>query len=187
MLPLIPLALSIAPELARWLFGDKAEATAAAVTAAISQVTGTPDSAAAQAVLSRDPQAAATLRVELARIAAAAETSARDADLASLQAELRDVADARAQTVALVQAHSAVQWAPAIVSLVVLGTFGVVMWATLTRVLPDGSQTVVNLLLGTLAAMASSVVAYWVGSSAGSAAKTQLLFQARAGARNPGT
>lgn len=33
------------------------------------------------------------------------------------------------------------------------------------------------MLLGTLAAMASAVVSYWVGSSAGSAQKTDMLFR----------
>jgi hypothetical protein len=90
---------------------------------------------------------------------------------------LKDVADARAQTVALAQAHSTVQWAPAIVSAVVLSTFGTVMWLALTRSLPAGSETILNMLLGTLAAMATSVVSYWVGSSAGSAQKTDLLYR----------
>ncbi len=188
MLPLIPLALSIAPELARWLFGDKAEATTAAVSAAITQITGTPDQAAAQAVLARDPQVAANLRVELARIAADAEAASQQATLGTLQAGLKDVADARGQTIALAQARSASQYAPAAVSLVVLSTFGLVMWAALTRSLPDGSETVLNMLLGTLAAMATSVVSYWVGSSAGSATKTQMLFHvasSQTGANTP--
>ncbi len=94
-----------------------------------------------------------------------------------MTAQLADVQGARAQTVALAQAKSAVQWAPPIVSLVVLLTFGVVMWAALTRQLPAGSETILNMLLGTLAAMATSVVGYWVGSSAGSSRKTDLLYQ----------
>ena len=40
------------------------------------------------------------------------------------------------------------------------------------------NETVANLLLGTLAAMATSVVSYWVGSSAGSARKEERLAQA---------
>ena len=185
MLPLIPLALSIAPELARWLFGDKAEATTAAVSSAIARVTGTPDEAAAQAVLARDPQVAATLRVELARIASEADAAFRQAELGTLQAALKDVADARAQTLGLAQAHSIVQFAPAVISGLVLVTFGVVMFAALTRVLPEGLQTELPMLLGTLAAMATSVVSYWVGSSAGSASKTQMLFRVAAGQVSP--
>ncbi len=174
---LIPLAISLAPELARWLFGPRAAATTQAVAQAVQTVTGTPDETLAQQVLARDPQAATQLRVQLAQIAANAEAAARQSELDTLAAGLKDVADARAQTLGLAQARSAVQWAAPVVSVVVLGTFGVVMWAALTRSLPAGSETILNMLLGTLAAMATSVVAYWVGSSAGSATKTDMLFR----------
>ncbi len=70
-----------------------------------------------------------------------------------------------------------VRWAPVVVSAVVLATFGLVMVLALTRALPPGSETVLSMLLGTLAAMATSVVSYWVGSSSGSARKTDLLFR----------
>ena len=176
MLPLIPLALSIAPELARWLFGDTAEATTAAVSSAITRVTGAPDMAAAQAVLARDPQVAAALRVELARIASEAEAGSRQVDLGTMQA-LKDVADAQSRALMSAQAHGAIQFAPVVISAMVLVTFGGVMWAALTRVLPDGLHAELPILLGTLAAMATSVVSYWVGSSAGSASKTQMLFR----------
>jgi hypothetical protein len=174
---LIPLAISIAPEIAKWLFGDKAEATAAAVAQVVQTVTGTSDEAVAQQVIARDPAASANLRLELAKIAAGREKAEADAQQAALAAQLADLASARQQTVALAQARSAVQWAPVIVSAVVLGTFGTVMFLALTRALPAGSETILNMLLGTLAAMATAVVSYWVGSSAGSAQKTDLLFK----------
>ena len=174
---LIPLAVSLAPELARWLFGPGAAATTQAVAQAVQVATGTPDEAASQTALSRDPQMAAQLRVQLAQIAAAAEQAARQTELDGWAARLRDVADARAQTVGLAQTRSPVQWAAPVVSIVVLSTFGTVMWAALTRSLPPGSETILNMLLGTLAAMATSVVSYWVGSSAGSASKTDMLFR----------
>jgi hypothetical protein len=174
---LIPLALSLAPEIGRWLFGPSGAATASAVVQAVQAVAGTADGAAAQAALSKDPAAAAQLRIRLAEIAAAAEQAARAAELDTLRAQMADIAGARSQTVALAQANSPVQWAPVLVSLVVLGTFGVVMWAALTSALPAGSETILNMLLGTLAAMATSVVSYWVGSSAGSAQKTDLLLR----------
>ena len=111
------------------------------------------------------------LRVQLAQIAAEQDKAARDAEQAELQAKLADVAGARTQTVQLAQARSLVAWGAPVVSGVVLVTFGVVMALALTRSLPAGSETVLNMLLGTLAAMATSVVSYWVGSSAGSARK----------------
>jgi membrane protein DedA with SNARE-associated domain len=45
----------------------------------------------------------------------------------------------------------------------------------LTRGVSPGNETAANMLLGTLAAMATSVVSYWVGSSAGSARKDDRL------------
>jgi hypothetical protein len=41
------------------------------------------------------------------------------------------------------------------------------------------------MLLGTLAAMATSVVGYWVGSSAGSDRKTDLLYNSTPNASPP--
>ncbi len=173
---LIPLAISLAPEIGKWLFGSKGEQTAQAVAQVVQTVTGTTDDAVAQQVIARDPAVAAQLRVQLAQLAAQQEQVARQADLDALKAQIGDVQNARAQTVALAQAKSAVAWAPPIVSIVVLATFGLVMWAALTRALPAGSETILNMLLGTLAAMATSVVGYWVGSSAGSERKTDLLY-----------
>ncbi|MCW3476557.1 hypothetical protein [Limobrevibacterium gyesilva] len=174
---LIPLALSLAPEIGKWLFGAAGEKTAAAVAQVVQTVTGTTDDQVAQQAINANPQLAAQLRYQLAQLAAQQEQAARQAELDLLTARLKDVADARAQTVSLAQASSPVQWAPVVVSFVVLTTFGVVMWAALTRALPAGSETILNMLLGTLAAMATATVSYWVGSSAGSAQKTDLLYR----------
>lgn len=177
MLPLIPLVLSIAPEIGRWLFGAAGEATATEAIKVIQTVTGTTDAAAAAQTLSANPAMAVDLRVKLAEIAAQREQAAFDADAAMRSSQLADIANARGQTVALANAHSAVQWAAPVVSVVVLATFGAVMFLALTRVLPAGSETLLNMLLGSLAAMTTSVVSYWVGSSAGSAAKTDMLYR----------
>jgi hypothetical protein len=174
---LIPLAISLAPEIGRFLFGAAGEKTAAAVAQVVQSVTGTSDDAVAQQAINSDPKLAAELRYKLAALAAQQDQEARQAELDILTARLRDVADARAQTVDLAKAGSAVSWAPAVVSFVVLITFGTVMWAALTRTLPAGSETILNMLLGTLAAMATSTVSYWVGSSAGSQQKTDLLYR----------
>jgi len=160
MLPLIPLALSLAPEIGKWLFGATGESVVQSVVQAVQSITGTTDQAAAQQALAANPQAAAQLRVQLAQIAAQQEAAARQADLDTLRAQLGDIQSARAP----------------LISAVVLVTFGLVMWAALTRALPTGSETILNMLLGTLAAMATSVVGYWVGSSAGSERKTDLLY-----------
>ena len=75
-------------------------------------------------------------------------------------------------------------WGAPVVSVVVLVTFGTVVSLVLLRAIPAGSETVLNVLLGTLAAMATNVVGYWVGSSAGSARKDERLAEvARSGER----
>jgi membrane protein DedA with SNARE-associated domain len=49
------------------------------------------------------------------------------------------------------------------------------MTLALTRTLPSNAEPVLNVLMGTLGAMATSVVGYWVGSSAGSDRKDEHL------------
>ena len=48
-----------------------------------------------------------------------------------------------------------------------LGLVGIMFFVTI----PTGSEPLANVLIGTLASMATCVVNYWLGSSAGSAAK----------------
>jgi hypothetical protein len=172
---LVSLAISLAPELGKWLFGSTGERVGSAVAQAVQAVTGTSDPGAAKAVVGRDPQAAENLRIELAKIAAAEEQAARQADLDVLKVKLADVAGARAQAVDLARAGSGVVWGAPAVSLVVLGTFGGVLWATITHALPPGSETILNVLLGMLGTGFAAVCNYWLGSSAGSAQKTALL------------
>ena len=164
---LVPLALSIAPEIARWLSGKGAEGVKTASAAAIQAVTGTSDPEAAGALLRQNPAASAQLRVQLAQLAAAQENAARAVELGTLTAALRDTTTPK----------PAVAWSAPIISAVVLLTFGSVMLLVLTLGVPAGNETIANMLLGTLAAMATSVVSYWVGSSAGSARKEERLAQ----------
>ena len=170
------IALDLAPELGRWLFGPEAAPVAAAVQGAVQAATGTADPAAQAAALA-DPALAVRLRVGLAGIAAArADAAEADAE-ARLASRLADVAGARAMALQLAQAGGPMAWGAPITSLVVLTTFGTVVGLVLLRAVPPGSETVLNVLLGTLAAMATNVVGYWVGSSAGSARKDARLAQ----------
>ncbi len=168
--------------------GSGGEAVATAVVQAAASVAGIPagsdPAAIAAAVPGLDPDKRAALQVQLAQLAMqrdaqqqAADDRAQAAQLDAIKAQIADVASARGQTVALAQAGSKVVWAPAVVSFVVLATFGVVMWGALTRSMPSGSETILNMLLGTLAAMATAVVSYWVGSSSDSVQKTDMLFR----------
>ena len=177
------LVVDIAPEVGRWLFGSTAGQTAGLVAQAVEATTGTADAEAAQTVLAQNPEAVAQLRVQLATIAAQQQAEAdraaqaqRAADLAAVQAALADRAGARSQTQALAQMHSRIAWAPAVLSGIVLVAFGSLIFVVLTRdSLTDRTMPLANVLLGSLAAMATQVANYWLGSSSSSAAKSEQI------------
>lgn len=176
--PVTPLALTLAPEIGRWLFDDATGKVTTAVAQAIQSVTGTTDANAANLVLQQKPEMAADLRVKLAQIASEAQRAANSADLAALTQTVQDATASAAQSVGPTAPLPAIAWSAPIISTVVLLTFGGVMAIVLARGVPAGNETAANMLLGTLAAMATSVVSYWVGSSAGSARKDERLAQA---------
>ncbi|MBV9784760.1 MAG: hypothetical protein JO264_13205 [Acidisphaera sp.] len=183
MLPLIPLALTVAPEIGRWLFGSGGGKVADAVSTAVSAVAGTTDPDAVAAIMAGKPELATQLRVQLAQIAAQAEAASRTSELDELKAQLADVGGARSQTVALAQAGSRIAWSPAVLSAIVLLAFATMIYVVLTRTVPEGSAPLANVLLGTLAAMAAQVGNYWLGSSAGSSAKDVQVQQMAEAAR----
>ncbi len=197
MLPLIPLAIQIAPTIAKWLFGDDSEKVVQQVANVVTQATGVaaPHTdegiAAVEAVLQGKPELAVQIQVQLAKIAADREAeadraaqAAQKAEFDTLLARIADTDGARRQTIALAQAGSKIAYGAPIVSALVLITFAVVMTLAFTRSLPPGSETILNMLLGSLAAMATSVVSYWVGSSAGSARKDAHIARLGSGASN---
>lgn len=177
------LVVDMAPEVGRWLFGSSGEKTAGLVAQAIQTVTGTSDADAAQKVLAQDPAAAAQLRMQLAMIAAQQQAEAdraseaqRAADLAALQAAAADRTGARTQMETLAQMHSTMAWAPAMLSAIILVAFGALIFVVLTKDnLTSASMPLANVLLGSLAAMATQVANYWLGSSSGSAAKSDQI------------
>ena len=66
-----------------------------------------------------------------------------------------------------------------IVSVVVVVAFAATTGLVLVHAVPEGNGAVANVILGTLAAMGTQVVHYWLGSSAGSARKTEDLRAAQ--------
>ena len=163
-------ALNLAPELGEWLFGPSAGPTIVAVQSVMKSVTGAeqPDD---QVQALTNPTIAGELRVQLAGIAAARAAATAKESKDQFIAQLADVTNARATTVQLAQASSPLSWGAAIVSVVILATFGAAMAMVLLRAIPPNAEPVLNVLLGSLTAMATSVVSYWVGSSVGSARK----------------
>lgn len=197
MFAALPLIFSLAPEIARWIGGSQAATVTTAVAAAVRQVAGTDDPEAAAAVLGADPAKAAELRVKLAQIAADAETAQRQADLESFKAELAagiarrqadldelkaqiaDSAGARGTMTELAKMNSILAWGSPALSAIILLSFATMVWFVVTRDVSEGNMPLANVLLGTLAAMATQVANYWLGSSSGSRNKDGLLQDAQ--------
>jgi hypothetical protein len=183
-MPLIPLLLGIAPTVASWILGDKTAVAVGQVTDIARRVLGTDDPAAIEAAIARDPAAALEFKRLIVEAEARARADALEAqriEFDAFRAQLADTASARAQTVALAQAGSALAWGAVLISIVVLAAFGVALWVILRGEIPAGSRDVAFQLLGMLGTMAAGVVAYWVGSSSGSAAKTATIERVVAG------
>ena len=96
-------------------------------------------------------------------------------------ARLADIQSARKQTVKLAEARSPIAYGAVVVSTIVLLGFAVMLWLVIREEVPANQRDMVTLLLGTLAGMASSVVAYWVGSSSGSMQKNAAIERAIVG------
>ena len=109
----------------------------------------------------------------------------RTADLAVMQADAADRAGARSQTQALAQTGSGITWAPAVLSGIILVAFGALIFVVLTHGAPEEkAMPLANVLLGSLAAMATQVANYWLGSSSSSVAKTNQIAALSAGAQS---
>jgi hypothetical protein len=173
---LIGAVTGVLPGIADALFGKNAPGVAAAVTAAVSSVSGVANPTAAD-VAGLTPDQQSQLRVQLAQIAAADKASQRATELAQLTATLSDVAGARAQTIDLARAGSKLAWGAAVVSVIVLVSFGVMAWLVMYSPIPPGSADLAARIEHTFELLCVGVVSYWVGSSAGSAAKNDMLFQ----------
>lgn len=164
MLPLIPLALTLAPYLARLLAGDRAGDTAQAVARVVETATGTSDPAQAEAALAGDPALRADLSAQLAEIAVQRERVAA-----------AEMADARARDVALHQAGIARRMPGVLVGIGVAGAVLTVaaMLAGISLGLPEGGA-----VMGALIALAvgflgivKDAAAFEFGSSFGSRSK----------------
>ncbi|WP_300450854.1 glycosyl hydrolase 108 family protein [Accumulibacter sp.] len=174
MLPLIPLALSIVPELIKMVAGDKAGVVASTVANVVQEVTGTPDALEAQRKLAADPALAVQLRVRLAEIALetqkaidlAAEQQ-RQAELSAIQKALENTQGARSTMVDLVQSGSAIAWGAPVVSVIVTAGFFLFLIVLINTRLEDNPlvANAINITVGALAAAFATVVNFWLGSS----------------------
>lgn len=171
MLPLIPLALTLAPMLARWLGGNDAAAVAGQVAEVARAVVGTDDPAEVAARLEADPAKRADMQVELARIAAEREGREHAARVEELRIAAQDRADARG----MARGGGPLAWGAALMSIAVTALFGFACVSVFAGWVTIGEAGGSALLLGALIAAFADVRGFWTGSSASSAAKSGLM------------
>lgn len=190
---LIPLVLTLAPQLAGLIFGSKGADVTSKVAAVVQTVVGTaadlsaPGGAeAAVAHLQSNPQASNDLAAKLAELQAQmqkdmdAEADAQRKDaLDDLKTRLADTGSARDMATELAKAHSGLAYGSVVVSVIIVAAFGWTTYSVLSSHLSATDGQFGSILVGTLAAMASQVANYWLGSSVSSTAKNALLANAQ--------
>lgn len=153
------------------LFGGPAGAAVGTIVSQALGVANEPD-AIAKAVAA-DPQAA----LKLAQIERDHETELRNLTLEAEKARLADVQNARAREVSLAQSGHSNKPLYYLATTVVVGffvTLGGMCWASATGQATDIPQGAF-ILFGSLSTGFGQVLAYFFGSSKGSADKTALL------------
>lgn len=175
MLALLPLALSLLPDLARYVAGDTAGAVATRAAEAVREVVGTDDPAAAAAALA-DPAKAADLRLRLADLANERQRDEDEAKQRRLEALLADVAGARARDLAMRQGGQRNVRADVMVALVLVGlaTVLLVLW----RAGFSPGSAVEGFLIacgGVFLGCFKDAFGFEFGSSRGSADKTEIM------------
>lgn len=131
-------------------------------------VPATPD-AINTAITTGDP---ATIQAKLSEAEAKMQ-----AEVDKHKADLADIADARAANIQLVQAGSSIAWGPAVISVMVTAGFIGCVFALMVLKI-DFSQTsgqAFLILTGVLSQAFAQVTGYWLGSSAGSADKSNQI------------
>ncbi|MBV8096918.1 MAG: hypothetical protein JO110_27485 [Acetobacteraceae bacterium] len=176
---MIGFATEMVPPLFPHFFGKNSAKVQAAVKTALAGATGgSTDLKDVQAAIAADPSKRDAIKQQLADIAAQEDKAQHQDDIETMKAALADTANARAETEALVKAGSPIAWGAPIVSAIVLLTFAAVLIVDLVSQNKD-NVALFNVALGTVGTMATAVVTYWVGSSAGSQHKTALLAKAQ--------
>lgn len=142
------------------LFGGPLGSTLGGIVgSAVAKTLGVPETPeAVREAVDANPSAAS---IALAKIEAEAKRT---------EAEFADLANARGQTIALAQAGSSIAWGAPVISLVTtIGFFtvlGLLFFAGAE--MSDRTFSLINILLGVLAAQFAQVGSYWLGSSEGS-------------------
>lgn len=160
---LLPILISVLPDLAGAVAKGKAGDVIAAGAKVAKDLFGSDDPAkVAEAI--KTPEQAEAFKARLA------------AETADLQARLADIQDARAMTVELAQAGSPIAWGATIISVIVTLAFAGMTWVMLFKTVPDSQANL--MVFGTLSTAFGMVLNYWLGSSAGSKDKDSTITAA---------
>lgn len=165
------------PSIASWIFGDTTGKAVETVTGIARDVLGTDDPASIERAIGSNPELALQFKMAVLQAQAEADRAEKEETLALL----RDVQSAREQTIRLAEAGSAIAWGSPVVSVIITIAFAVMLYVSLTRILPGADSKFVDTLMGVLAAAQMQVVNYWLGSSRGSAMKDQALARVARG------
>ena len=162
---MLSLLLTLLPSLGSLVAGGKVQDLVSIGTRVAHELFGTAAPTEILKAMQADPNAVETFKARM------------EAETAQLHAELADVQDARRQTIALVEHGSPLQWAPAILSSIIIVAFVGVTAAMLFRVVPDSQVAMV--LFGQLSGLTGGVMQFWLGSSQSSRAKDAAAIAAQ--------
>jgi hypothetical protein len=190
---LLPLILGLAPQLAGMIFGPKGADVTTKVTGVVQAVVGDSvdvsapgGAAAAVTAIQADPKVSSELAAKLSDLHLQMQKEQdQEADqvrhdtIEELSTRLADTASARGMGVELAKAHSGLAYGGVVVSVVIVAGFVLTTYAVLTNHLSTSDGQFGSVLVGTLAAMATQVANYWLGSSIGSSTKNALLANAQ--------
>lgn len=110
--------------------------------------------------------------------AALSEAEARiNAEVKKFELSLQDIEDARETNLALAKLKSPLQWGAPVVSVIITIAFcaALILMLTVRMNFTETAGQILLVLIGSLATMQTQVVNYWLGSSSGSADKSNQL------------
>ena len=152
---MLSIILAALPILGKLIPDGKTGEILAAGTKVAQELFGTTDEKTIVAKMESNPALAEQFKAKLT-----AETEA-------LRIGIEDTQDARATTVKLAEAGSTIAWGAPVISVLIVVGFLALVFALIFKQVPDSQVALV--LFGSLSGAFGTVVAYWLGSSAGSA------------------
>lgn len=153
----------LAPMVAGWLAGPKAQDNAQKAVDIAERVVGGPKESVIEALKANPDKL-----LEYQKAVAAENT-------AVMQAVLADIQDSRKTMVSLANMGSPLAWGAAIVSALVIAANGAMGYFIFTGKIPPENKELAMLYAGSLLAALGGCIAFWTGSSMGSMQKTNLL------------